>query len=169
MKYLKNYVVPFSGLKIGKHHFEFELGPKFFACFEKSNIQEGKINADVVLDKQASMLIFNFSLNGVVKTLCDRCNAPMEINESGEFRLIVKFSNEEESISEEIVHIPEAEVEFDLSQYLYEFAHLLLPRKKVHEEGDCDAEMIELLEKMTHKNNKDDIDPRWEALKKLNN
>lgn len=161
-------MVPFSGLKLGKHDFEFEMGPEFFACFEESNIQDGKLNAKAELDKQASMLVFQIHLEGMINTTCDRCNAPLNVTESGDFRLIVKFSNEEDSLSEEIVNIPEGEVEINLSQYLYEFAHLLLPQKAVHEEGDCDPEMVALLDKLSGSSDKDDdIDPRWEALKGL--
>ena len=168
MDYLKNYVVPFSGLKAGKHDFKFRAGTKFFECFENSNIEKGDIYVDVVLEKQASMMVFHFQLEGNIETLCDRCNSPLIVKEEGEFKQIVKFGSDEDSTTDEIIYLPESEVEINLAKPIYDFAHLLFPQKNVHNEGDCDQEMIKLLKKYSQKHDKEDIDPRWEALKKLN-
>jgi uncharacterized protein len=66
------------------------------------------------------------------------------------------------------VVINEKEHEFDVSQYLYEYIHLMLPIQKVHgtdENGNslCDPEVIRYIKETEDHH----TDPRWEALKKL--
>jgi uncharacterized metal-binding protein YceD (DUF177 family) len=57
---------------------------------------------------------------------------------------------------------------------LYELISLSLPAKMVHEDGDCNEEMVELINKYQQPSSDsktdedDDIDPRWSALKNLN-
>jgi uncharacterized metal-binding protein YceD (DUF177 family) len=50
---------------------------------------------------------------------------------------------------------------------------MAIPSRSVHDEGECDEEMVKLIEKFQNqpkeeKNKEDDIDPRWSALKNLN-
>ena len=57
LKPLKQFSIPFTGLKIGKHQFEFEIDKSFFDAFEYSLVKEGHLKAAVELDKQETMLI----------------------------------------------------------------------------------------------------------------
>ena len=34
MKNLKAFLIPFTGLKIGKHQFDYQIDNSFFECFE---------------------------------------------------------------------------------------------------------------------------------------
>jgi uncharacterized metal-binding protein YceD (DUF177 family) len=69
---------------------------------------------------------------------------------------------------EEVIIIPEAERQFDVSPFLFEVIHLMLPARRVHPEKDgqseCDPEILKKLEELS---NQRAPDPRWEALKKL--
>ena len=40
MNYLSQYTIPFSGLKEGKHLFDFSADHRFFAGFEESEIEK---------------------------------------------------------------------------------------------------------------------------------
>jgi len=69
-----------------------------------------------------------------------------------------------------VVVIPETEYTFDLAPYLYEFIHLALPVRLIHPDDEngnstCDPDMLRRLEKLIPT---ETIDPRWEALRKLN-
>jgi len=176
LKALKQFSIPFTGLKIGKHEFEFDLDNSFFDAFEYSLIKKGNLKATVELDKQETMLILHIQILGTVKLDCDKClaefNAPIQIKE----RQIVKFAEDEaESDDLEIIVLNKKESSIDVAGILYEFISVAVPFIKVCEEnGDgqqCDQEMITRLESLSPgtaaKEEKDDEDPRWAALKKL--
>lgn len=170
MNRLKEYIIQFVGLEPGNHQFEFEVNNSFFEHFEFSLIQQGKVQIGVALEKMERMMIFNITLEGKVLVTCDRCNDEFYSPVSDLQKLIVKLGAEYTEESEDVVVIPETEYQFNLAPYIYEFIHLALPARLLHpddEEGQstCDPEMLRLLEKL---NTVDTVDPRWEALKKLN-
>ncbi|RLD59003.1 MAG: DUF177 domain-containing protein [Bacteroidetes bacterium] len=167
MKVLKEFVIPFVGLKEGVHDYEFEIGKSFFESFEYSEIEQGSIRAEVSMEKKERMLIFNFRLSGEVQLPCDRCLAPLNMPIEGADRLIVKFGLEYEEESEEILVIPETDSQIDISSFIYEYIMLKLPIQKIHPEGEnlCDQTVVEKLEQHAQA----DTDPRWDALKDLKN
>jgi uncharacterized protein len=167
------YRIPFLGLKIGKHVYEFELDDAFFSSFEHSEIARGNVKAEVLLEKQSTMLVLDFTLDGTVEAQCDRCGDPIEVEVAHEDRLIVKYGDETGSFDDEILILGTNEHLLELQQFLYEYAHLGLPARMVHEhEDECNQEAITLLQTLQsappdEDDDDDDVDPRWEALKKL--
>ena len=171
MDYFKQFVIQFSGLNNGDHNFDFEVTDEFFEKIEYSEIKKGKVNIDVLLNKQENMLVFNFSIKGFVNVICDRCSYPFDIEVAGEKKLIVKFGDETYEETDEILIIPETDYQIDLYHYVYEYINLLLPVKKVHPEDSngnstCNPEVIKKLEELENQN---PTDPRWNELKKLKN
>ena len=168
MKRHKDYTIPYTGLKIGRHEFEFKLGNSFFEQFEYSEIGDCDIFIDVTLEKQATMLVLDFDIEGVIVTLCDRCQEPIEVEIEATEQLIVKFGDYTGSIEDEIlVHGP-GEHELNLAPYFYEYAHLAMPPKRVHDSMDqCNQDVIAYLSGTDDDGDDDDVDPRWEKLKDL--
>ncbi|NRF39267.1 DUF177 domain-containing protein [Pedobacter foliorum] len=177
MKPLKQFSIPFTGLKIGKHQFDFEIDNSFFDAFEYSLVKKGDLKASVELDKQETMLILQIHIEGTIILDCDKClaefAAPINIQE----RQIVKFAEDElESDDLEIIVLNKKESELDISEVLYEFITVSVPYIKICEQnGDgqkCDQEMIARLESLSvgtqnEEEEQQDDDPRWAALKKL--
>ena len=168
MNYLAHFIIPFSGLKVGNHAFTFEIDDKFFEHFEYSEIKKGELHVDCLLDKQARMMVLYFDISGTVRVPCDRCAEEFDMPIEGQQKLIVKFGVDHTEESEDILVIAEKEHELDVSQFLYEYIHLLLPFKKVHgtdENGNslCDPEVIRYIKETEGH----PVDPRWEVLKKL--
>jgi uncharacterized metal-binding protein YceD (DUF177 family) len=176
LKPLKQFSIPFTGLKIGKHQFEFEIDNSFFDAFEYSLVKKGNLKALVELDKQETMLILHFEIEGTIELDCDKClslfNAPIKIQE----RQIVKFAEDKlESDDLEIIVLNKKESEIDVSEIIYEFINVSVPYVKVCEENgegvQCDQEMIARLERLSvgtqEEEEKTNDDPRWAALKKL--
>lgn len=168
MNYMNHFIIPFSGLKVGNHTFTFEIEDKFFEHFEYSEITKGRLHIGCRLEKQPRMMVFNFDISGFVQVPCDRCAAEFDLPMEGSRKLIVKFGAEQGEESEEIIVINEKEHEFDVSQFLYEFVHLMLPFQKVHgtdENGNslCDPEVIRYIKETEDH----PADPRWEVLKNL--
>ena len=159
------FYIPFTGLKVGPHEFQFQLGDSFFDNFEYSEISACRIQVDIQLEKSLNMMVLDFEFNGEVQTLCDRCQDPVQLDISGHEKLVVQFGDKTGSADEEVLVLGSNEHKLDLSHYLYEFSHLLLPSRKVHDSLDeCNADIIKILERNRHD---DDIDPRWEGLKNL--
>jgi uncharacterized metal-binding protein YceD (DUF177 family) len=91
-------------------------------------------------------------------------------------KVIFKYGEEPQEISDEIVIITRDEDSIDLGQFMYEFMVLSIPIKKIHpdllsldENEDDDSEVKMVYSTSTEKEEKkeEDIDPRWETLKKL--
>lgn len=176
MKALKQFSIPFTGLKLGKHQFDFEIDKSFFDAFEYSLVKNGALKVDVELDKQETMLILHFHIVGTIQLNCDKCLAEfgqqIEINE----RQIVKFAEDElESDDLEIIVLNRKESEIDVSEMIYEFINVAIPYinncEQAGTDQKCDPEMIATLEKLASGNTEQEEektdDPRWEALKKL--
>ncbi|MCB0466713.1 MAG: DUF177 domain-containing protein, partial [Aequorivita sp.] len=76
MKDLKEFTIPFVGLKLGKHQFNFELTKAFFEHFEYDEFNDAAINLDVLLEKMSTLLEFTLTFNGTVNVACDMTNEP---------------------------------------------------------------------------------------------
>jgi len=165
MKALKDYNIPFVGLKEGIHNYSFDVDRKFFESFEYSEINQGKVKAEISMDRKERMLIFEFKMNGFVVIPCDRCLENMEYPVKVDTGLIAKFGLEHKEETEEIIIIPETESHIDISGFIYEYIMLALPLKRVHQDGEaaCDPSVIEQL----YQHASQEEDPRWAALKDL--
>ena len=167
-----SYAVRISGLGEGDHHFSFELDRKFFVLFEHSDISDGNINAEVILEKKPGVFSLHFSLEGRVEVMCDRCLENFFTNISITQTVFVKLGETKEEIEDDVLMIGRDDHEIEVRQYLYEFIMLALPYQKVHpddSEGNstCNPEMIKQLDAHRSKvpDKEDTIDPRWDALK----
>ena len=138
------FIIPFVGLKQGKHVFEFDITDAFFDTFEYSIIQKGKVHIEFTLDKKDTMMVGEFQVEGSVETSCDRCNDSIEVPIEGEFRLVYKFDNKE-SEDEALVIIYPEEYELHIKDTLLEFMTVLLPIRTIHPQGECNEEMMQLL------------------------
>lgn len=175
LKPLKQFSIPFTGLKIGKHQFDFEIDNSFFDAFEYSLVKKGNLKTAVELDKQETMLILHFHINGTIVLDCDKCLAEFEAPISLQERQIVKFAEDElESDDLEIIVLSKKESEINIADLVYEFITVAVPYIKVCEENGtgvkCDQEMIARLESLavgSKQEEKQNDDPRWAALKKL--
>ncbi|MFT6167512.1 MAG: uncharacterized metal-binding protein YceD (DUF177 family) [Vicingaceae bacterium] len=161
-------VIPFIGLKEGIHQFEFEIDSTFFEQFDYSMIEEGDFKIKVEFEKKKILFNLNFKLKGKITASCDRCLEPLTFKVKGNESLIVKFGETTYNETDEIKVISPAEYELDLTNDIYQYAHMLLPTKVKHEKKkDCNPEIIEQLEKLTTKQESKEVDPRWAALSKL--
>ncbi|MBL1279473.1 MAG: DUF177 domain-containing protein [Fluviicola sp.] len=182
MKLENEYIIPFVGLKIGKHTFDFKITDSFFESFEYSIIHKGKVKVELLFEKKETMLIGNFTIDGVVVIDCDRCNDPLNVEISGEYQLIYKFDTKPSDDESLIVVYPE-EYEIDVKENILELINVSLSYRNIHPEGECNEDLISILDEyilVTSDDNSSDnedenienteeeyIDPRWQALKDL--
>lgn len=174
LKTLKTYSIPFKGLKLGKHEFDFEITDAFFDEFEYSLVKKGNLDCKVELDKQETMMILDFKINGMVDRSCDRCLAAFSEVVNVQERQIVKFAGEAEpkDADDEIMVLNRQDFEIDLSGLIYEYINLAMPLISVCEdEGNtpfCDQEILDKLKHLSGSEEENtDTDPRWNVLKNI--
>ena len=172
LKSLKQYSIPFTGLKLGKHRFQYVITDAFFDEFEYSLVKKGQLICEVELERQETMLLLDFRINGSIDANCDRCLAPFPQQVDIHEQQVAKFSEEEISEDEEIITLTKNDHEIDISGLIYEFINVAIPFITVcSDEGNtrfCDKEMLESLSKLTASAEQEDqADPRWDALKKI--
>ena len=174
MKSLKPYYIPFTGLKLGKHQFDFEVTDAFFNEFEYSLVKKGNLNCSVELDKQETMLVLNFTISGTIDLTCDRCLAgyPQQIDIAEQ--QIAKFSEEPIDDDEDIITLTKNDHEINVAPLIYEYINVAVPFIAVcSNEGRtqyCDNDMLDKLDKLSGGGEEPDDepnDPRWDALKKF--
>ena len=163
----KEFIIPIKGLSLGEHYYDFVVREAFFEQFAFQGIHHGELKLSLNIEKESGLMIFLFHFDGSLQLICDRCldeyTQPLQDN----FRLIVKYGEKEEEISEELITIPFEESHLDIEQYVYEFIQLMVPMKRVHPDDEngnttCNIEMLKKLETFE----KIETDPRWDALKR---
>lgn len=169
----KEFSIPFSGLKVGAHSFEYQINNKFFESFEYHEFNEADIFVQVQLNKMTTMLELDMSAKGTVNVYCDLTNEAFDQEVTASLELVVKFGEEFNDEDDEILVIPHGEHEINIAQYIYEMLVLAVPPKRIHpgvEDGTLQSEALRKLKELQPKetqNNDDKTDPRWDVLKNL--
>ena len=174
MNILKDFLIQFSGLKLGKHQFEFQVNNTFFSHFGYDEFNNSDFKVITILEKKSNMLEINFSHKGTVNVPCDLTNEDFDLPVKGKMKLIVKFGEEFNDDNDEYIILPHEEFQVDVSQYIYEMIVLSIPSKRIHpgvKDGTLQTEALKNLEKFspteTKEKETEEIDPRWADLKKL--
>lgn len=176
MKPLKAYDIQFVGLKLGKHIFDYEINQTFFEYFEFDEFNTINVNLNIHLEKKTTLLELNFSGNGSVNINCDVSNEPYDQPINFNFNLVVKFGQEYNNENDSILIIPHGSYEINIAQYIYELIVLSIPQKRIHpgvEDGTLNSEILRKLEDLSPntdlkaESSSNDVDPRWNKLKKL--
>jgi uncharacterized protein len=164
------FTIQFSGLKLGKHKFDFSVDDTFFEKLEYSQVKTGEIEVELELEKRSTMLTLDFKLNGWVGEECDRCMIDYKQKLTGEHRIFVNFGDEYDELDESLLVIPRDSYELNVSQLIYEFIGVNIPLRKVPcEENDdrsiCDQKALNVLAASTADENSDN--PLWVKLNEI--
>ncbi|WP_313806619.1 DUF177 domain-containing protein [Flavobacterium sp.] len=172
----KDFLIPFVGLKQGKHQFDYQIDKKFFEAYNFDEYNDVNVKVDLVLDKKSTLLELAFKHKGTVNVPCDLTGEEFDQPIKGKLNLIVKFGDTFNNENEEILVIPHGEYQIDVAQYIYEMIVLSVPSKRVHpgvKDGTLQSEAIEKLnelapkEQVKEKEEEENTDPRWDKLKQL--
>jgi uncharacterized metal-binding protein YceD (DUF177 family) len=192
MEKFRYYNVSFAGLSLGQHEFDFQITQSFFDLFEfDQDFQHPNLTVHLLFDKKNNFLELTFDLSGTIEVECDLTSEPYEEKIDGKSFIIVKFGEEFDNTDDEVWVIPHGEFMINIAQIIYEMTILALPTKRIHPDvksGKSHSEMLELLDQYSleeedfaaddeeeqdseteDETNNEEIDPRWEALKKLKN
>ena len=168
---MKAFSVNILGLSQKAHHFDCQFGDEFFTHYGAELISGGHFAAEVTLDKHETFIEASFKIKGQARLICDRSLDPFESRIAIDKRIVFKYGEEEAELSDEIIIISPERAVLDIGQYIYEFIALSIPIKKLHpryaneDEEDGDGKLIYSSPVDNEEN--EEIDPRWEKLKKL--
>jgi len=176
MKKLNEFLIPFIGLKLGKHQFEYQINKAFFESFDYDEFESANIKVSVVFEKKNTMLELNFKHKGTIHVPCDLTNEMFDFPIKGKLKVIVQFGEEYNDDNDELLILPHGEHEINIAQIIYEMIALSIPLRKVHpgvKDGTLDSEALRKLNELRieevkeEDNTQENIDPRWDKLKQL--
>ncbi|MCE7043550.1 DUF177 domain-containing protein [Dyadobacter sp. CY312] len=181
VKELSKYNIDIYGLEDKLYDYDMESGDAFFEELEQDIIESGHFKTHVELTKSATMIQLHFHTEGTVGLVCDRSLEPYEEPFISDDKIILKFGEQNQELTDEIEIINRNTNRINIARYIFEFIALSLPVKKIHpslrtDEDDNFSEdedevvlvySSEAPEDEEGESTDEKIDPRWEALKKL--
>ena len=167
---MADYRIPFVGLKPGKHEFQMRVDPEFFACFPHSDVDQVQGEVHVELDKLDTTMTLRLDLDAQLTAPCDRCLDDVNIPLASSDRISIRFGDNT-MLEDDLWILGTKEYELDLAHAIFQLVLLAKPSRVIHEkETDCDFSMTEWQDDSAQDGEDgDDIDPRWAALKRLDN
>ena len=141
------FIIPLNGLTAGENKFSWQADKEFFESFENTEVLDAHLDTDVKVEKSGRYIGVDCDVRGVLKVECDRCLDELDMPVDVEIRLSVKYGSEESSEepqqgAREVIFIPETDAEMDMSQIIYDYVCLSLPMQRIHDEGECDPEVM---------------------------
>jgi uncharacterized protein len=167
------YSINIVGLSSKEHHFQYEFGSEFFRKYGTDIVSEGKFLVDLLLTKHETFIETTFKISGAAHLVCDRSLEPFDFPIESKNKIVFKFGNEYQEMTDEIIVIPRDTATLEVGQYIYEFIALAIPLKKVHPkfqddaEDDAEGKIVYTSEATEEKKDEEETDPRWNILKKL--
>jgi uncharacterized metal-binding protein YceD (DUF177 family) len=169
MKDLKEFNIPFVGLKEGKHLFQYKVDNTFFELYDYNEFEKSSINVTLEFVKKSTLFELEFTASGTVNVPCDVTNEYFDLEITATLPLVVKFGQEYNDENEEILILPHEVYQFSVAQFIYEMIVLGIPNKRVHPkilDGTMETEALEQLE-IKEEKTVETTDPRWDKLKNL--
>lgn len=183
------FKLPLKSLGTGTHNFEYHLDKQFFANMESSDVHDADLAVHLTVKYNGDFYDLDFHVSGEVVLICDRCLDDLHYPIDTTYHIIVKYGEDYNDDSDEILEIPESDNTLNVAYMLYDTVELAIPIKHVHPLGKCNRQMSALLKKHratagdedaelenelideidTLPDSSDDAptDPRWDALRKL--
>ena len=181
------FKLPLKSLTKGTHSFDYHLDKQFFANMENTDVRDADINVRLTVDYNGDVYALTFVVSGEVLLLCDRCLDEMQFPIDANYRLTVKYGDDYNDDSDEVLEIPSGDAGINVAYMLYDTVTLAIPIKHVHPMGKCNRAMSAILKKHRARPTGDDADleeelmegiddeepestatdPRWDALRKL--
>ncbi len=176
-----------KSLPLGIHKYEFHLDKQFFVNMESVDIRDADLKVDLTLNHKGDLYDMNFKVSGEVVLLCDRCLDEMQYPIDADYHVVVKYGEDYDDETDELLVIPESDNTLNVAYMVYDTASLAVPIKHVHPKGECNKAMSAALKKHRARiagedsdlddflddiedsisDETEDLDPRWDALRKL--
>jgi uncharacterized metal-binding protein YceD (DUF177 family) len=178
---LRQYDINIIGLEPKRYEFNYSSGDAFFQALDQQLIKQGDVQTHLILDKSETMIRLDFSITGVVERTCDRTLDLYDEQVDTRQTLFLKFADRNEELTDEIELIERNTATVNVARYIFDYIVLSMPMKSLHprlreedEEDDLtEGKLIYSSDSVKETDDTEDekpaVDPRWEALRKLNN
>lgn len=167
---MKIYNIDIFRLSNKLHQYEYDIDNTFFQALDQDLVESGRIKAWVNLDKNDRFIAVDFKLKGTVRLVCDRSLDAFDHPIEESHKVIFKYGDREQELSEDMVMITAQTQHINVGQFLFEFIGLSLPMKKLHpryQDDDMEYNPVIYSSSMEEEANDLDTDPRWNELKRL--
>jgi uncharacterized protein len=156
---LNTFKIDIFRLENKQYLHEFEGNDDFFVALDQNLIEKGHFKATVVLNKNETMIQMMYHITGSVELTCDRSldlfDFPVDIAQ----KMILKFSDHNEEITEELMLIDRNTQYINVAQDIFDFIGLQIPIKKLHPRFIKDEVTYEsLMKKFEEEYEEEDID-----------
>ena len=170
MCYLERFDIDLKALTDEVTPLSWELDDQYFNALEEVQVQGGSLHVSGSIRKTVGFFELLLHTVGTVRIPCDRCLEPMDQPIEADLRLIVKLGSEYQE-DDDIITVSEDDGVMHTAWFIYESIALAVPIQHVHQPGDCNDAMMRVLQEHSAARSSDadakEIDPRWEALRKL--
>lgn len=164
-KLLRKFDIKIQSLSNNEHKFRFEFNQDLFDFFSQENeIINTNGNCEVSLIKSDIMLDVKFTIDGQTDLICDRTLKKFTYSLNSDKKILFKFGEEDQELSEEMVVIDRNKSKINMGKFIYEFFILELPVKRLHPSVKNEDNIDNFV--FTTKKTKD-TDPRLDPLNKL--
>ena len=176
---LEQFKIDLKALTEDQTSLAYELTDDYFSALSDAEIKGGSLHVSGSIRKAVGFFELLLDISGTVRIPCDRCLDDMDQPIETQLRLVAKLVTADEvgqgsgnSTEDELVKVDENDGVLDLAWPIYETIALAVPIQHVHQPGDCNDAMMRVLTEHSAARSSDadaekEIDPRWEALKKL--
>ncbi len=173
------YRINIIGLSNKVHQFDYELDASFFREYGTDLLPSGNFKVNISLDKRETFLEANLRIQGTAHLVCDRSLEPFDYPIDTRRKVVFKYGEQDEEITDEIMIIQRDTAWIEMGQYMYEFIALSVPLKKIHprfrdddegSDGNREGRIVYTSGAAGDDgpdDNNDETDPRWNALKDL--
>ncbi len=131
-KVLDKFKIDIFRLENKQYIYQFEGDDEFFLLYEQDLVQKGNFKAEVILDKSETMIQMKYAIEGSVELICDRSldefDFPINLSE----KMILKFGDHNEELSDEMMLIDRNTPTINVAQDIFDFIALQIPMKKLH-------------------------------------
>jgi uncharacterized protein len=172
---MEGFDIEFIKLKNGIHNLTFEVKQPFFDFFQNSDILSADVLIALEVSKLDQMMTVDLKGTGTIILTCDRCLEPFPMNIQTDFKVIYHF-NALETVKEDtgdlkvdVCYLNAATYKVNLAESIYDSFLPVVPMVKRCDElsnTSCQNNLLQLLDSEDEKD-QNDVDPRWDALKKL--
>lgn len=140
--------IALNGLSEQRKVFHFRVGTEFFKSFGNVDVLSADVEVECELYRSGKKILVDVALEGEVTVQCDRCldDLLIPIDEHPEFVLrngeAPSLEEEELEDGREVLYLPFGSKDLDISQLVYDYSCLAIPLKKVHQDGECNPQVL---------------------------
>lgn len=180
---MASFKLKLKALPFDTQVFNYHLDGDFFNSVEQTEVRSSSVDVTLsVTRKDENTYVVTLDCTGWLVTVCDRCLDDLKLQVDTSYTLTVRQEGDElDDSADDVLLLPEAWGEWDTSMLIRDTVLLTIPIMHTHDPGACDPLMMERLNQHSidrapdqqpnplddDDSTGDNIDPRWEALRKL--